>query len=140
MTAFTVWCDLQGRPGGNIYFAALQDGSGAFAEQGPPQQISGTIQESIDPSFNRKEVDKYSSFEVNAADSIAGISILMRKKGELSKRNAEVWTQSLYSKAIFQASDRSRELKSKLGSRETKRWTSYRAGCSRPIHQPYPAR
>ena len=90
MTAFTVWFDLQGRPGGNIYFAALQDGSEPFAEQGPQQQISVTIEVSIDPSFNQNVIDKYPSFEVNSADSIAGISTLMRKIVELSKRNAEV--------------------------------------------------
>ena len=90
VTAFTVWCDQQGRPAGNIYFGALQNSSGAFAAKGPRQRIAATIKDNIDPSFDRDAIEKYPSFAIESEDAIDGIIFLLREIIQLSICDAEV--------------------------------------------------
>ena len=89
-TAFTVWCDQQGRPAGNLYFGALQNSSRAFSERGPRQRIATTIKDNIDPSFDRDAIEKYPSFAIESEDAIDGIIFLLREIIQLSIRDADV--------------------------------------------------
>lgn len=90
VTAFTVWRDQQGRPAGNLYFGALQNSSGAFADRGPRQRIAATIKNNIDPSFDRDAIEKYPSFAIDSEKAIDGIILLLREIMELSMRDADV--------------------------------------------------
>jgi len=89
-TALTVWCDQQGRPGGNLYFGTLQNSSAAFAEKEPRQRIAATIRDKIDPSFDCDAIDKYPSFSIDSENAIDGITLLLHEIMELSMRDASV--------------------------------------------------
>lgn len=88
VTAFTIWHDGHGMPGGNVYFGALKSKSETFARPDVRRRMALMVRNSIDPAFDPDAIDQYPSFEMGSAQAVSAVIGLMHEIVQLADENS----------------------------------------------------